>query len=220
MDNKDDQKEWLLKRLKNIKDKNEKLQNTLSKAIKAGKNVNYFYYNSMYNFRKFYRDFGKFLKMASLYSKRDELIDFLKLFIDFKGFELPSDNTKKLKNKAINKTHQLYSKYFNTYKKEYHSEDLNKEDKNFFDLNQCKIFGKKKQKLEPTEEKIKGETQKPLWSEIDKPEFEELKDDIYNNQDNKDFKITINKRTYDLENVKKFWREVTASRISKNEAKG
>ena len=95
MDNKDDQKEWLLKRLKNIKDKNEKLQNTLSKAIKAGKNVNYFYYNSMYNFRKFYRDFGKFLKMASLYSKRDELIDFLKLFIDFKGFELPSDNTKK-----------------------------------------------------------------------------------------------------------------------------
>ena len=50
----------------------------------------------MYNFRKFYRDFGKFLKMASLYSKRDELIDFLKLFIDFKGFELPSDNTKKL----------------------------------------------------------------------------------------------------------------------------
>ena len=47
----------------------------------------------------------------------------------------------------------------------------------------------------PTEEKIEKEFQKPLWFEINKAEFEELTDDIYNNQDNKDFKITINKRT-------------------------
>ena len=40
--------------------------------------------------------------------------------------------------------------------------------------------------------------QKLLWFEINKKEVEELTGDIYNNQDNKDFKIIINKRTYDL----------------------
>ena len=47
--------------------------------------------------------------------------------------------------------------------------------------------------------------QKPLWFEINKKEFEELSGDIYNNQDNNDFKIFIDKRNYDLKNAKKFW---------------
>ena len=64
--------------------------------------------------------------------------------------------------------------------------------------NRYKILGQKKQKLEQTEEKIEREPQKPLWFEINKPEFEELTDDIYNHEDNKDLKITINKRTDDL----------------------
>ena len=51
--------------------------------------------------------------------------------------------------------------------------------------------------------------QEPLWFEINKKEFEELTRDIYNNQDNNDFKIIKNKRTYDLKNSKKFWTEVT-----------
>ena len=45
--------------------------------------------------------------------------------------------------------------------------------------------------------------QKPLWFEINKKEFEELTRNIYNNQDNNDFKIIINKRTYDLKSAKK-----------------
>ena len=45
--------------------------------------------------------------------------------------------------------------------------------------------------------------QKPLWFEINKKEFEELTRDIYNNQDNNDFKIIINKKTYHLKNAKK-----------------
>ena len=106
--------------------------------------------------------------MESLDSKRGELIDFLKLFRDFKDFESPS---KKLKNKVMNKTHQLYNKHFNTYKEEYNSKDLNDPDKIFVDPNQYKILGKKKQKLEPTEGKIEGEFQKQLWYEINKPEF-------------------------------------------------
>ena len=79
LDDKDEYKEGLLKRLKNIENKNEELPNALSEAIKAGKNVNYkgdFYYNSGYYFRRFYRDFGKFKKMASLDSKRSELMHF------------------------------------------------------------------------------------------------------------------------------------------------
>ena len=52
---------------------------------------------------------------------------------------------------------------------------------------------------------------------INKPVFKELPDDIYNNQDNKDFKITINKRTYDLKNAKKNWTQVTRIKISKYE---
>ena len=44
---------------------------------------------------------------------------------------------------------------------------------------------------EQTEEKM----QKLLWLEINKPEFDKLTREIYDNQDNKDFKIMINKRT-------------------------
>ena len=69
LDDKDDKKEGLLKREKNLVDKNQKLPNAVSKAIKAGKNlsnVSDSYYNFKCNFCKFYRDFGKFKKMASL----------------------------------------------------------------------------------------------------------------------------------------------------------
>ena len=59
--------------------------------------------------------------------------------------------------------------------------------------------------------------QKPLWFEIYKKEFEELTGDIYNNQNNNDFKIKINKKTYDLENAKKIWTEVTTRKTTKRE---
>ena len=49
--------------------------------------------------------------------------------------------------------------------------------------------------------------------------FEELTSDIYDNQNNKDFKITVNKKTYDLKNAKIFWTKVTTSKISRNETK-
>ena len=61
--------------------------------------------------------------------------------------------------------------------------------------------------------------QKPLWFEINGKEFEELTGGIYNNQDNNDFKIKINKKTSDLENAKKFWAEVTTRKTTKSEAK-
>ena len=36
--------------------------------------------------------------------------------------------------------------------------------------------------------------QAPLWFKINKPELDELTSDIYNNQNNKDFEIDINKK--------------------------
>ena len=39
--------------------------------------------------------------------------------------------------------------------------------------------------------------------EINKKEFEELTGGICNNQDNNNFKIIINNKTYNLKNVKK-----------------
>ena len=61
--------------------------------------------------------------------------------------------------------------------------------------------------------------QKPLWFKINRKEFEELTSDIYNNEDNNDFKFTIHKKTYDLENAKKMWSEVTTRKTTKTEAK-
>ena len=49
--------------------------------------------------------------------------------------------------------------------------------------------------------------QKPIQFEIIRKEYEELTTDIYNNTDNNDFKIVINKKSYDLKNTKKFWME-------------
>ena len=47
-------------------------------------------------------------------------------------------------------------------------------------------------------------SQRPFWFGINKLELEELSGDIYNNQGNKDLKITIHKKTYHLKNAKIF----------------
>ena len=51
-------------------------------------------------------------------------------------------------------------------KKNHNSEDLIERDENFCDPKQLKILGKKKQKLESTEENTDREPQRPLWFEI------------------------------------------------------
>ena len=49
--------------------------------------------------------------------------------------------------------------------------------------------------------------------------MEELTRDSYNNQNNNDFKIVINERTYDSKNEKIFWMEATTPESNKYEAK-
>ena len=59
----------------------------------------------------------------------------------------------------------------------------------------------------------------PLWIRTNKSEFDELTSVIYDNQNNKDFKTAINKKSFDLKNAKIFWAKTTKSKVSKNEAK-
>ena len=64
---KDDQKEGLFKRLRNIKDKSEELLSTFSESNKisrAAKKESNYNYNSTYASPKFYRDFKKFKRMS------------------------------------------------------------------------------------------------------------------------------------------------------------
>ena len=117
---KDDQEEVFLKRLENIKDKNEELLNAFSaanKVSKTAKNESNFNYDSGYAFYKFYRDFEYIKKLVSIDSKHNKLIEFYKLLSEFKNHKPIDNETKNRKNRILNKVNQLYNKYFDTYKK-------------------------------------------------------------------------------------------------------
>ena len=85
---------------------------------------------------------------------------------------------------------------------------------NFLTLTSLKYLVEKNKNQSGLKKKLR-QTRKPLWFEINKKEFEELTGEIYNNQDNNDFKIIINKRTYDLQSAKKIWMEVTTCKTTK-----
>ena len=53
---------------------------------------------------------------------------------------------------------------------------------------------------EKESEQTEEEMQIPSWFKINKPEFDNLTSNIYNNQNNKDFKITINDFTINIIN--------------------
>ena len=84
--------------------------------------------------------------MVSIDSRHCELKEFYKLLSNFRNHKPITTKTKNRKNRIMNNVKQLYNKYLDTYQKNYNSEDLNEEDKIFFDPNKFKIFGKKKQK--------------------------------------------------------------------------
>ena len=149
-----DKKEGLLKRVKNIGDKSEELLKAFSvanKVCKAAKNENGYSYNPN-PFYRFYRDSEKFDRMVSLDSKHGELKEFNDLLNNFKNHKPATVETKIRKSRIMNNVNQRHNKYFDTYKKNYDSEDLNEEDNFFFDSNQFKRFGKKKQNSNLIEE--------------------------------------------------------------------
>ena len=144
---KDDQKEELYKRLENVKDKNEELLQAFSaanKVIKAAKKKSDFNYHPRYAFYNFYRVFERFKRM-SLGSKYDEINNFYMILNAFiNTHKATTTKTKNRKNKILNNVNQLYNDYFDVYKENYYSENLNERDEKILkEFHQFKILGKK-----------------------------------------------------------------------------
>ena len=148
-------------------------------------------------------------------SKEDKKVfnDLNKLIIDINNNKVKKEDAVERLNKSISDLDQLKQKQSTVLRNKmvqvvyqlFNSFGFNKEFAPLFS----------QIKSEQTEEKM----QIPLWFKINKLELDELKSDIYDNQNNKDFKITINKKTYDLKNAKKIWTKITNCEVSKNEAK-
>ena len=118
---KDDQKEELFKKLKNIEDKYEKQLKLLSNTNKTSSYIkNESDYNCDNNFAlyKFYKDFQNF-KDRSLESKYNDISKFYKTLNEFKNRETNTDETQQCKNKVITNAVILYKNYFNSYKKKF-----------------------------------------------------------------------------------------------------
>ena len=117
---KDDQKEGLFKRLKNIEDKNEEQLKLFSNANKTSSHTknesDYNYDNNKFAFYKFYRDFQNF-KDRSLESKYNDISKFYRALNEFKNHKTNTDETQQRKNRVINNAVTLYDNYFDTYKK-------------------------------------------------------------------------------------------------------
>ena len=117
---KDDRKEGLLKRLKNIEDKNQEQLKLISKANKTSSHTknesDYNCDNNKFAFYKFYRDFQNF-KDRSLESKYNDISKFYEALNEFKNHKTNTDETQQRKNRVINNAVTLYDNYFDTYKK-------------------------------------------------------------------------------------------------------
>ena len=147
-------------------------------------------------------------------SKEDKKVfnDLNKLIIDINNNKVKKEDAVERLNKSISDLDQLKQKQSTVLRNKmvqvvyqlFNSFGFNKEFAPLFS----------QIKSEQTEEKM----QISLWFRINKSEFDKLTSNIYDNQNNKDFKITINKKTYDLKNAKKFWTKITKSKVSKNEA--
>ena len=127
-------KEELLKRLKNIESKNEELLdafNAANKVSKTAKNESDYNYDFKYAFYKFCRDFTerKFNRI-SLNSKSNEMNNFYELLNSFINAHVAiTVETKDRKDGIMNNVKLLYDIYFDTYKNNYDSENLNDEEK-------------------------------------------------------------------------------------------
>ena len=116
---KDDKKEGLFKRLKNIEDKNEEQLKLLSNTNKTSsyiKNESDYNYDNNFAFYKFYRDFQNF-KDRSLESKYNDISKFYRALNEFKNHKANTDETQQCKNRVINNAVELYNNYFDSYKK-------------------------------------------------------------------------------------------------------
>ena len=148
-------------------------------------------------------------------SKEDKKVfnDLNKLIIDINNKKVKKEDAVKRLNKSISDLDQLKQKHNTILQNK--MVQVVYQLFNSFGFNEEFVPLFSQIKSEQTEDKM----QKPWWFKINKLEFEELTSDIYDNEKNKNVKITINKKTYALKNVKKISTEITKNEISRNEAK-
>ena len=119
LDDNDDKKEGLLKRLKNIEDKNEEqlqLFSSTNKISRIAKNESDYNYDNKFAFYKFYRDFENYTK-RSLGSKYSDISMFYNLLNEFEKHNIITPETKVRKTRVMNNVVDLYNNYFNFYEK-------------------------------------------------------------------------------------------------------
>ena len=119
LDDNDDKKEGLLKRLKNIEDKNEEqlqLFSSTNKISRIAKNESDYNYDNKFAFYKFYRDFENYTK-RSPGSKYSDISMFYNLLNEFEKHNIITPETKVRKTRVMNNVVDLYNNYFNFYEK-------------------------------------------------------------------------------------------------------
>ena len=142
----DDKKEGILKRLENIKDKNDELLNTfnttnkINKTPKINNQSKILIYSTQYSFAKFRNiDDIKELSLDSMYKK---LNDFHKKFTRFEIVTPRTKDKKMLKNKVLSNARNLYNDLYYIYKDKYIKEiySLNTESKKKARLQKIKTY--------------------------------------------------------------------------------
>ena len=143
----EDKKEGILKRLENIKDKNEELLNTFSttnKVNKAPKNkINNQSKNLIYNTQHSFAKFKNIddIKELSLDSMHKKLKDFHKKFTKLKNVIPQTEANKNLKEKVLDNVGDLFNELYYIYKDKYNEEI------NSLDMENRKKFYNKKLRL-------------------------------------------------------------------------
>ena len=123
--NEEDKKKEILKRLENIKDKNDELLNTINTTNKGPKiKINIqsknLIYDNKHSFVK-YKDFDD-IKELSLDSLSKKLNKFNDEIISLKNVASRNKEKKELKNKVLSNAENLYNKLYYIYKDKYNKE--------------------------------------------------------------------------------------------------
>ena len=118
----EDKKQGILKRLENIKDKNDELLNTINTTNKASKNkINNqskkIVYNSEHSFSKL-KNISN-IKKLSLNSMFNLMTEYHKKFTSLKNLFPQTENNKKLKQEVLINTGGLYNSLHYIYKNKY-----------------------------------------------------------------------------------------------------
>ena len=136
----EDRKEGLLKRLENIKDKNEEILNTFNTTNKTPKNKTNnqskkLIYNAGHSFAKL-RDIDD-IKKLSLNSMFNLMREHHKKFTSLNNLVPQTENNKKLKQEVLNNAGNIYNELYYIYKNKYNKKINSLDTKNKIKLD-CK----------------------------------------------------------------------------------